>query len=82
MRCAMPCRTMRTYPGLPNHHGGASPVPITQRELADAVGSTREVVARALRDLRACGLIATTPRGVQLLDADELSTDANAAYFL
>jgi CRP/FNR family cyclic AMP-dependent transcriptional regulator len=57
-------------------------VPIRQRELADAVGSTREVVARALRDLRACGFIATSPRGVRLLDPDGLRADADAAYFL
>ncbi len=33
---------------------------VTQQELAEAVGSVREVVARVLRDLRAAGLVATT----------------------
>jgi CRP/FNR family transcriptional regulator len=41
---------------------------VTQQELADAVGSVREVVARVLRELRADGLVATTPGGVRVLD--------------
>jgi CRP/FNR family cyclic AMP-dependent transcriptional regulator len=48
---------------------GAEPVARTsQQELADAVGSVREVVARVLRDFRVAGLVATTPDGIQLLD--------------
>jgi CRP/FNR family transcriptional regulator len=41
---------------------------VTQQELAEAVGSVREVVARVLRDLRASGLVATTPQGLRILD--------------
>jgi CRP/FNR family transcriptional regulator len=41
---------------------------VTQQELADAVGSVREVVARILRDFRQSGLIATAPESVHLLD--------------
>ena len=47
-------------------------VHITQQELADAVGSSREVVARALGGLRAAGLIRTSPRGIVLIDAEAL----------
>ena len=49
-----------------------SRVPITQQELADAVGTSREVVARALGCLRAADLIRTSPRGIVLLDAEAL----------
>jgi CRP/FNR family transcriptional regulator, cyclic AMP receptor protein len=52
---------------------GAEPVARTsQQELADAVGSVREVVARVLRDFRVAGLVATGPDGVHILDAAAL----------
>jgi CRP/FNR family transcriptional regulator len=41
---------------------------VSQQELAEAVGSVREVVARVLRDLRLARLVATSPHGVQILD--------------
>jgi CRP/FNR family transcriptional regulator len=41
---------------------------VSQQELADAVGSVREVVARALRDLRALGIVATSTDRVVILD--------------
>ena len=41
---------------------------VTQQELAEAVGSVREVVARVLRELRVAGLVATTPPGILVLD--------------
>jgi len=41
---------------------------VSQQELAEAVGSVREVVARVLRDLRGAGLVATGPDGVHVLD--------------
>ena len=41
---------------------------VTQQELAEAVGSVREVVARVLRQLRAAGLVETSPVGVRVLD--------------
>jgi CRP/FNR family transcriptional regulator, cyclic AMP receptor protein len=44
----------------------------SQQELADAVGSVREVVARVLRDFRAAGLVATGPDGVHILDPPAL----------
>jgi CRP/FNR family transcriptional regulator, cyclic AMP receptor protein len=40
----------------------------SQQELADAVGSVREVVARVLRDLRLAGLVATAPDRVEILN--------------
>jgi CRP/FNR family transcriptional regulator, cyclic AMP receptor protein len=48
--------------------GGQLVARVSQHELADAVGSVREVVARVLRDLRASGLVATVPEGVHILD--------------
>jgi CRP/FNR family transcriptional regulator len=41
---------------------------VSQQELADAVGSVREVVARVLRDLRLARLVATSPDRVHILD--------------
>ncbi len=44
--------------------GGGSPVltvRVSQRDLAQPVGSAREVVVRVLRDLRESGVITTTP---------------------
>jgi CRP/FNR family transcriptional regulator len=45
---------------------------VTQQELAEAVGSVREVVARVLRELRTTGLVETTPEGLRVLDAARL----------
>ena len=47
-------------------------VAITQQQLADAVGSAREVVARTLRALREEGLVRTRPGGVVLVGAEAL----------
>lgn len=41
---------------------------VSQQELADAVGSVREVVARVLRAFRLAGLVATAPDSVLILD--------------
>ncbi|MEV4623557.1 cyclic nucleotide-binding domain-containing protein [Asanoa sp. NPDC049573] len=41
---------------------------VTQQELADAVGSVREVVARVLREFRQEHLVATRPDSVHILD--------------
>ncbi|HLX34470.1 MAG TPA: Crp/Fnr family transcriptional regulator [Candidatus Limnocylindrales bacterium] len=51
---------------------GLDAAEITQQQLADAVGSTREVVARTLRSLRAEGLVQTGTRRIVLLDRDRL----------
>ena len=42
--------------------------PVSQQELADAVGTVREVVARVLRELREAGLVETTRSGVLITD--------------
>lgn len=47
--------------------------PVSQQELADAVGSVREVVTRVLRDMRDEGLVDTTRQGIVLLDPAGLS---------
>jgi CRP/FNR family cyclic AMP-dependent transcriptional regulator len=49
--------------------------PVSQQELADAVGSVREVVTRVLRDMRDEGLIDTSRHGIILLDPPGLSAE-------
>ncbi len=51
---------------------------IGQQDLADAVGSVREVVVRALRDLRQAGLLETRRAGIVLLDPERLLGEAYA----
>jgi CRP/FNR family transcriptional regulator len=52
---------------------------VSQQELADAVGSVREVVTRVLRGMREDGLVRTGPDGIHLLDAAGLHTTARSA---
>lgn len=54
-------------------------VRVTQQALANATGSVREVVGRALRDLRLEGVIETDRSGVTILDVNALSTEAEQA---
>jgi hypothetical protein len=49
---------------------------VSQQELADAAGSVREVVARALRDLRIAGIVATAPDRIVILDPARLYTES------
>jgi CRP/FNR family transcriptional regulator len=51
---------------------------ISQQELADAVGTVREVVVRVLRELRTLGCIRTRRDGIVLVDPDRLSAIAAA----
>ncbi|MFW6205498.1 MAG: Crp/Fnr family transcriptional regulator [Actinomycetota bacterium] len=54
---------------------GARPqltVAVSQRELADAAGTVREVVVRVLRQLREEGVIRTTRDHIVILDPDRL----------
>jgi CRP/FNR family transcriptional regulator len=63
--------------------GGARPVlsvPVSQRELADAVGSVREVVVRALRDLRESGAISTYRDHIEILDPVRLSREQGGTW--
>jgi len=52
---------------------------VSQQELADAIGSVREVVARTLRDLRVAGIVATSPDSVLILDAGRLYDESWAS---
>lgn len=58
--------------------GSSSPLVArgTQGALADAVGSVREVVVRALREMREEGLIRTGRDEIELLDPDRLAAEA------
>jgi CRP/FNR family transcriptional regulator len=58
------------------HPNGRLVAPVTQQELADAVGSVREVVARTLRDLRTAGIVATEADSVVILDPARLHTES------
>ena len=49
---------------------------VSQQELADAAGSVREVVARALRDLRIAGIVATAADSVMILDPGQLYAES------
>ena len=46
----------------------------TQANLADSIGSSREVVSRTLRGLRAAGFVETSPRVIRIVDPLRLST--------
>ena len=46
---------------------------VSQQDLANSVGSVREVVARVLAELRAEGLVLTSPGRVEILDPVRLS---------
>jgi CRP/FNR family transcriptional regulator, cyclic AMP receptor protein len=50
--------------------------PITQQELADAVGTVREVIVRTLRELRREGLLQTGRSGIVIADAERLLAEA------
>lgn len=51
-------------------------VETTQQELADAAGTAREVVVRALRQLRETGLVRTGREGVAILDPERMAAEA------
>lgn len=45
----------------------------THEQLADSIGSAREVVTRTIRDLRLSGVVDTRPGRIRVLDAPRLS---------
>ena len=47
----------------------------SQQDLANSVGSVREVVARILHELRAAALVRTSPGRVEILDPLKLSLE-------
>ncbi len=53
---------------------GRLEVATTQASLADSIGSSREVVSRTLRVLRAAGIVETSPRVIQIVNPVRLST--------
>ncbi|MGY1620290.1 Crp/Fnr family transcriptional regulator [Geodermatophilus sp. SYSU D00691] len=50
-------------------------VPVTQRQLAEAVGTVREVVVRVLRDLREEGVVRTYADHIDVVDPIRLSRE-------
>ena len=52
------------------HEDGSLVAPITQQELAEAVGSARPAVAKVIAELRQLGLVATASPGIAILDAE------------
>ena len=52
--------------------GGELIAPVTQQELADAVGTVREVVVRVLRDLREKDVVRTTRDGIVIVEPARL----------
>jgi CRP/FNR family transcriptional regulator len=52
---------------------------VSQQELADAVGSVREVVARVVRDLRVAGVLATAADRIVILDATRLYAESGGS---
>ncbi|SDO34130.1 Crp/Fnr family transcriptional regulator [Actinacidiphila guanduensis] len=61
--------------------GGAVAIrlPLSQSDLAAAVGATREAVAKALRLLRDEGLVTTAPRAIAIADLEPLRLLGGAA---
>lgn len=54
-------------------HNGRLAASVNQQELANSVGSVREVVARVLHELRAESLVRTSPGRVEILDPLKMS---------
>ncbi|MEA2661626.1 MAG: family transcriptional regulator, cyclic receptor protein [Chloroflexota bacterium] len=51
---------------------------VTQQELANAVGSVREVVQRSIRQFREEGLLEVTPLGIRIKEPEKLSERARS----
>lgn len=56
--------------------GGTLVAHVSQQELADLAGSVREVVARALRELRDEGVVRVSRTGISVIDAAALAARA------
>ena len=57
---------------------GRLEVRATQADLADSVGSSREVMSRALRELRVQGIVETAPGVIRVLDPTRLAAIVRA----
>jgi CRP/FNR family transcriptional regulator len=64
----LPARLAREITLLAEWHPPRGLIPVTEQQLADGVGSIRESVARTLGTFRRRGWIATTGRGLLVLD--------------
>lgn len=71
-------RLSRPRPGNPEQRS-VSPPPI-QRELAERIGSRREVVSRELNSLEKAGLIEKSSRAIVLVNPDSLQRRISAAW--
>jgi CRP/FNR family cyclic AMP-dependent transcriptional regulator len=60
----------------PGQQGAELVTSVSQQELADAVGTVREVVVRTLRELRRSGVIETGRRGIRIHAAERLLAEA------
>jgi CRP/FNR family transcriptional regulator, cyclic AMP receptor protein len=60
----------------PSHTDGELVAALTQQELADAVGTVREVVVRTLRELRRDHVIETGRHGIRIHAPDHLLAEA------
>ncbi len=59
---------------------GELAVRITQQDLADAVGTVREVVVRTLRQLRDAGVVRTERDRIVLLDPVQLTEEVEVEH--
>jgi CRP/FNR family cyclic AMP-dependent transcriptional regulator len=57
---------------------GRLEVVATQADLADSIGSSREVMSRALRDLRAEGIVETAPGLIRVIHPERLAAIVRA----
>lgn len=53
---------------------------VSQQELADAVGTAREVVVRVLRELRAEGAVQTGRDGIEIRDPERLASIGSVSW--
>jgi CRP/FNR family cyclic AMP-dependent transcriptional regulator len=58
----------------PPEDGAETIIPVTQQQLADGIGTSREVVARELAALRREGLVRTGPRAIEVRDFEGLAS--------
>jgi CRP/FNR family transcriptional regulator, cyclic AMP receptor protein len=61
---------------IPSQPGGKLVAALSQQELADAVGTVREVVVRTLRELRQAGVVETGRGGIGLRAPERLLAEA------
>ena len=76
-RVAMHLLNLGTTHGEGSPADGPLTAPVTQQTLADAVGTTRETVARALSELREAGAIGTGRNEIVLLRPEQLAAETH-----